>query len=42
MSADTLSSDLRADNGDEQKKTNTGTQRLDEGAYGGEVVSQGF
>ena len=39
---DTLANDLRADNGDEQTKTNTSTQRLDEGAYGGEDVSQGF
>ena len=42
LNVDTLTSVLRADNGDEQTKTNTSTQRLDEGAYGGEVVSQGF
>ncbi len=41
-SGDTLTSVLRADKSDEQTKTNTSTQRLDEGAYGGEVVSQGF
>ena len=42
MYVDTLTSVLRADNGDEQTKTNTSTQRLDKGAYGGEDVSQGF
>ncbi len=40
---DTRVSVLRADNSDEQKQNkNVSTQRLNDGAYGGERVSHGF